>query len=399
MPMNLLPENIDLNLTVWALMATAAIPMIWLLVFYTRRVASVARAVRRHTYPLPETPEGVSVIVHSSGNADDLGRLLESLFSQQYGGQMEVIVVNDGKNEEIKDVVTRMKYLRRLDNLYITFTPPVVRNISPRKLSVTLGAKAAHHPLLVMVDEQAQLPSDLWLARMTAPFADEQIQVVIGSALPDHKADKHRHGRRYRSFTHAADAVMWLSAAIRRRPYRGHGCNLAYRRSLFFDSRGFSSALNLRDGDDDIFINRVTTRDNTAAVVSRDAQVTYSHPSSRHEYRQRRPRRFHTARSLRKGSARFFGFSSLMTWLFVLLTVTAAAAAVYNRDWTQCGAVGAQIALLWLPICLTWRRTLLSLRARPATLTVPWMMLRRPFTNLRHKCLARQRRKEYYTWS
>ncbi len=58
-----------------------------------------------------------------------------------------------------------MKYLRRLDNLYITFTPPVVRNISPRKLSVTLGAKAAHHPLLVMVDEQAQLPSDLWLAR------------------------------------------------------------------------------------------------------------------------------------------------------------------------------------------------------------------------------------------
>ena len=163
--------------------------------------------------------------------------------------------------------------------------------------------------------------------------------------------------RRYRSFTHAADAVMWLSAAIRRRPYRGHGCNLAYRRSLFFDSRGFSSALNLRDGDDDIFINRVTTRDNTAAVVSRDAQVTYSHPSSRHEYRQRRPRRFHTARSLRKGSARFFGFSSLMTWLFVLLTVTAAAAAVYNRDWTQCGAVGAQIALLWLPICLTWRRT------------------------------------------
>ena len=139
MPMNLLPENIDLNLTVWALMAAAAIPMIWLLVFYTRRVAS--------------------------GNADDLGRLLESLFSQQYGGQMEVIVVNDGKNEEIKDVVTRMKYLRRLDNLYITFTPPVVRNISPRKLSVTLGAKAAHHPLLVMVDEQAQLPSDLWLAR------------------------------------------------------------------------------------------------------------------------------------------------------------------------------------------------------------------------------------------
>lgn len=277
MPMNLLPENIDLNLTVWALMAAAAIPMIWLLVFYTRRVASVARAVRRHTYPLPETPEGVSVIVHSSGNADDLGRLLESLFSQQYGGQMEVIVVNDGKNEEIKDVVTRMKYLRRLDNLYITFTPPVVRNISPRKLSVTLGAKAAHHPLLVMVDEQAQLPSDLWLARMTAPFADEQIQVVIGSALPDHKADKHRHGRRYRSFTHAADAVMWLSAAIRRRPYRGHGCNLAYRRSLFFDSRGFSSALNLRDGDDDIFINRVTTRDNTAAVVSRDAQIGRAH--------------------------------------------------------------------------------------------------------------------------
>ena len=63
MPMNLLPENIDLNLTVWALMAAAAIPMIWLLVFYTRRGGSGARAVRRPPYPLPPTPYGGSGLV------------------------------------------------------------------------------------------------------------------------------------------------------------------------------------------------------------------------------------------------------------------------------------------------------------------------------------------------
>ncbi len=44
----------------------------------------------------------------------------------------------------------------------------------------------------------------------------------------------------------------------RRTPYRGASGNIAFRRDKFFDNKGFSSSLNLRSGDDDIFINEFT---------------------------------------------------------------------------------------------------------------------------------------------
>ncbi|MDE5972019.1 MAG: glycosyltransferase, partial [Muribaculaceae bacterium] len=252
-----------------AITATAALPpALWLLSAYRSRVASVGRAIR-HTAVSQTASGNASVIVLSGNDSEALERLLDRIFSQNFDSQMEVIVVNDGKSENVKDVVTRMRNSRRANNLHITFTPPETRNVSHRKLSITLGVKAARHPVAVIIDEQSAIPSDRWLTAMTSPFADEQIQIVLGSALPDPEADISPKGSKgYRAFTHAADAVAWLSAALRHCPYRGCGGNIAYRRQLFFDNKGFSSALNLRDGDDDIFISRVATAANTAVELS-----------------------------------------------------------------------------------------------------------------------------------
>ncbi len=381
-----------------ALTLVALLPAIWLLTFYRARVASVGRAVKRTPAASASAVDSASVVVCSGNDAEALERLLDSLFAQEFDGQMEVIVVNDGKSEDVKDVVTRMKHLRHLPNLYITFTPPGARNVSHRKLSITLGVKAAHYPVVVLIDEQASIPSRRWLAAMMSPFADPDVQIVLGSALPDHTADVKKGCRRYRAFTHAADAVAWLSAALRGAPYRGCGGNLAYRTDFFFRSKGFSSALNLRDGDDDIFINRVATGSNTAVMIAPETLITYSRPSSRSEYRSRRPRRFFTAAMLRRSTPLFFGFSSLMAWLFAALSIAAIVLAIIARDWTTVGVAATVTLGVWLGLMFTWRGVLRALGSRPALLTVPCMMLRRPFTNIHHKWLAHLRRKEYYTW-
>ena len=54
-------------------------------------------------------------------------------------------------------------------------------------------------------------------------------------------------------------------------PYMGVGRNLAYRKSLFFESGGFTHLMNKKAGDDDLFVNHVATRENTAVVVSPDS--------------------------------------------------------------------------------------------------------------------------------
>lgn len=394
-----MPTLTPIDLTAALLAAIALLPALWLLTLYRARVASVGRAVR-HTVATPSRPEvNASVIVLSGNDSDALDRLLGRLFDQEFAGQMEVIVVNDGKSENVKDVVTRMRNARRLSNLHITFTPPGARNVSHRKLSITLGVKAARYPVVAIIDEQAAIPSNHWLSAMAAPFADHGTEIVLGCALPDVSADQHPKGsKRYRAFTHVADAVAWLSAALRHAPYRGCGGNIAYRRQLFFDSKGFSSALNLRDGDDDIFINRVATGANTAVMIAPETLITYSHPTSRSEYRSHRPRRFFTAKRLRRASARFFGFSSAMAWLFALLSTAAVVLAAISRDWVVVSATALLIVAVWLTLALTWRYTVGALSGRRLLLTIPAMILRRPLTNLHHKWLSRLRTKEYYTW-
>lgn len=391
-----------LEILAWAIGLPALLSALWLLTFYRARVASVGNAIRRQTAapfnPAPRpAPPAASVVVVAGSDAEALERLLQKLFDQEYESGMEVIVVNDGKNEEIKDVVTRAKHLRRLDNLNYTFAPEGMRNVSRRKLALTLGIKAAKNPVIVCLTEQSRLYSTQWLTRMMAPFARPETELVIGSALPATKFDSGR-GRRYRSFTHGADAVEWISAALRGAPWRAHRANMAFRRDLFFSSGGFNGALSLRTGDDDIFISKIARPGNTEVVLAAQAHVRYSHPTSRHQFCNDRAMRMFSSRGLGRGTKRFFGFSSAMAWTFVFAAACSGALAVWLHDWVLLGLLCALLAAFWVVLALTWRSTLKALRCRPAALGIPHMMLLRPLTNAWHLARSNRHRTEYHTW-
>ncbi len=361
--------------------ATAA----WLLTAYRGRVNSVRRATLRAT--TTEPTQGISVIVVSGGDAEALSSLLPQLLDQQINVPFEVIVVNDGKNEDVKYAVDRLRYERRPDNLKITFTPPESRNVSHRKLSITLGIKASRQPVQVILNETCTVASPTWLSRIAAHFNNPATEVVIGCALPE---DMHN---RYRTFTHGADAVQWLSAALRGATTRGERANLAYRRQTFFDSRGFSSALNLRYGEDDIYIRRIATPGNVAVELSPEAMVRYASPSEKDVYVHTRPRRM----ELSPGHYRLFDVSLVMLYLLCLCGVAGAALSFLCGEWIL-GAVAAVATLAtWITLSATWRRTLRAIGSRPTTLMVIPMLLRRPWTNLRHRFLGRRRHLTYRT--
>ncbi|MBD5325545.1 MAG: glycosyltransferase [Bacteroides sp.] len=386
----------------WTLGALALIASLWLLTAYRSRIAGVGAAIRRQTAqafnpsPKPEPP-AVSIVIVAGDHAEALETLLGKIFGQEYPSPMEVVVVNDGKSDEIKDVITRIRHLEHRDNLFLTFIPENLRNVSRRKLALTLGVKAAHNPVIVALTEESKLYSTQWLMRMVQPFMRPEIEVVIGSALPATKFDT-GFGRRYRSFTHGHDAAIWLSSALRGKAWRGHRANMAFRTESFFSSGAMSGALNLRNGDDDIFISKLARRDNTEVVCAAQAAVRYAHPTSRQQFRRERPARFFTQRSLRVPRL-FFGASSLAAWTLLLASAGAVALGIYLQDWVISGITAALFILSVVILSLTWRSTLKALRCRPAALGVFPMMLRRPLTNAIHRLRARRNRKDYYTWA
>lgn len=390
-----------LEIAAWGLGALALIAALWLLTFYRARVASVGAAIRRQTAepfnPSPKpAPPAVSIVIVAGDHAEALEALLAKIFEQEYPSSLEVVVVNDGKSNEVKDVVTRIKNLQHRPNILLTFTPENLHNVSRRKLALTLGVKAAHNPVIIALTEESKLYSTQWLLRMVEPFANPKVEVVIGSALPATKLDS-ESGHRYRSFTHGHDAVRWLSSALRGKTFRGHRANMAFRADSFFRVGGMGGALNLRNGDDDIFISKISRPDNTVAVVSAQAAVRYAHPTSRQEFRRVRPARMFTEERLSTPRF-FFGFSSLAAWMLLLASVGAVGLGVWLGDWVIAGGVAALFIVSVVILSTTWRSTLKALRCRPAGLGVYPMMLRRPLTNAFHRMRCSHNKTDYYTW-
>ena len=53
----------------------------------------------------------------------------------------------------------------------------------------------------------------------------------------------------------------------------GVGRNLSYKKELFFNNKGFSAINHIPGGDDDLFINMVANKRNTAIVIEKDAHT------------------------------------------------------------------------------------------------------------------------------
>lgn len=112
----------------------------------------------------------VSVIVYACDNSRRLARMLPEVLAQEYPGEFEVVVVNDGSSASVNDVVTLLQATH--SNLRQTFVPVEARNLSRRKLAISLGIKCARHDNLVLTTAACVPASGRWLRLMGRHFVD-----------------------------------------------------------------------------------------------------------------------------------------------------------------------------------------------------------------------------------
>lgn len=218
--------------------------------------------------PLPS----VSVIVCARNAGEDLESYLQALLSQDYP-LYEVIVVDDGSEDNTHDLIER--YQTEDARLRTTFVPRDARVRSTKKLALTLAAKAAQYEILLLTDADCVPESPHWISSMVRGFASASKtespnpkDIVLGYGAYFYRPGFVNRLVRYDTLF---NGLHYLGAAICGHPYMGVGRNLAYRKSLFFESGGFSHLMTNRAGDDDLFVNHVATATNTAVVVTPDS--------------------------------------------------------------------------------------------------------------------------------
>ncbi|MEM7163723.1 MAG: glycosyltransferase [Bacteroidota bacterium] len=217
------------------------------------------------THSSQDDPErkGLSVLIAARNEVENLKKNIPAILSQDYD-RFEVIVLNHNSKDETKEVLESFKdnRLRIIDLSKSSF---------PNKKSVIEeGIKMANYDHLVFTDADCLVTSNRWLAITNRHLSSHE--VVLGYSPYKKQVGFLNKLIRYETLIIGASYLSFAKKGI---PYMGVGRNMAYKKSLFVEGRGFESHLNILSGDDDLFIQEHATRENTTVCIQKD-HFTYS---------------------------------------------------------------------------------------------------------------------------
>ncbi|WP_225874801.1 glycosyltransferase [Pedobacter hiemivivus] len=230
------------------------------------------KLARLKVAPIPETgKKPLSVVICARNEAENLVKYLPTVLEQDYP-DFEVIVVNDRSWDGTKDILEA--FAKEYKHLKVVTVNDGSKFIAGKKFAVTMGIKAAAHEWLVFTDADCMPASSKWLYGMQQPDQDD-VEIVLGYSPYIKKRGILNALIRFETFF---TAVNYLSYAIKGMPYMGVGRNMAYKKSLFFNNKGFAAHMHIPSGDDDLFVNAHAHDGNTAICIHKDAQV-WSEPN------------------------------------------------------------------------------------------------------------------------
>ena len=261
---------------------------------------------------LPVVRLPISVIISARNEAKNLRENLPAILQQDYP-YYEVIVVNDCSYDSSEVVLTELQEIYR--HLRIVTITEHDRFKTGKKFALTLGIKAAKNEYLLFTDADCKPASVNWITRMAANFAIPA-QIIIGYS--PYKRTRNILNPFIR-FETIKTAINYLSAALNNNAYMGVGRNLAYTKTLFFDTKGFAAHMHVLSGDDDLFVNKNATPYNTVIEMHPE---TFTHTDAKTSisgwFRQKK-RHFGVGKFYKKRHKRMLSLDAISGFLFYIL--------------------------------------------------------------------------------
>jgi glycosyltransferase involved in cell wall biosynthesis len=293
----------------YAFLSVTIVQLFYYLYFF-RRVAAYQPTEREHSQQHP-----VSVIICARDEDENLARNLPGVLVQSYATTHEVIVVDDNSIDDSKYILAELQ--KTFKKLQIVRLIQEAKMIPGKKFPLSIGIKESKFEVLLLTDADCVPATEHWMFKMQDAFA-HGIEVVLGYGAYHKQPGFLNKAIRFETFH---TALQYFSYALAGKPYMGVGRNLAYKKDLFFRNKGFSSINHIPSGDDDLFINRVAHKHNTAVVLDPDA-FTLSQTKQTWKDWMRQKRRHYSTGKYYKGSHKFLlGLYTFTFFLFYPLFV------------------------------------------------------------------------------
>jgi glycosyltransferase involved in cell wall biosynthesis len=276
--------------------------------------------------PKPKTrsqQHPVSVIICARDEDENLARNLPGVLVQNYPSSYEVVAVNDNSVDDSKYILQELK--KTFKSLNVIELTQEAKLIAGKKYPLSIGIREAKHEVLLLTDADCVPASEFWIQKMQDAY-DENTEIVLGYGAYHKRPGPLNKLIRFETFH---TALQYLSYALAGIPYMGVGRNLSYKKGLFFRNKGFSSINHIPSGDDDLFINKVANKQNTAVIIDPEA-ITRSVPKlSWKDWRKQKARHYTTAKFYKPKHKFLLGLYLITQFLFYPLFV----ASVLWYDW------------------------------------------------------------------
>ncbi|MFZ4547591.1 MAG: glycosyltransferase [Bacteroidales bacterium] len=309
----MLQEYFDQNPLLFIALALLALSTLIQLFYYWIVYGKVAFFKQKNEFE--RSDQGVSVIVCARDEYYNLKENLPLLLSQDYS-KFEVVVVNHGSEDDTQYLLRDLA--AEHPNLKIVNLAQDLNFFTGKKFPLSIGIKSASYEVLLFTDADCVPRSNHWLRRMAANFT-QGTDIVLGYGAYSKSNSLLNLLIR---FDTTRIAMNYLGFARIGMPYMGVGRNMGYRKSLFFNQKGFISHYRIQSGDDDLFVNKASSGKNTRIEIQSDAH-TLSLPKTNLNQWIRQKRRHLLTGGYYKPSHKFvlglFAGSQFLYWSLAVL--------------------------------------------------------------------------------
>lgn len=217
-----------------------------------------------------ETPPPVSVVVPMYNDNSTFIEDQLANFVAQEGVEFEVVIVYVGSNRDFYDDLCGLSCA--YPNLTVTKIESDGKRSVSNKLALNIGIKAAKYDHIIFTTTDCTPTNSKWLSLMRQGFQFGEI--VLGYCGMDRFESDDEEIKKGGALSYRLiqtgrmmESANWLSAAIMRRGYRGIRTNIGFTKTLYNKVKGFNH-LNMSIGDDDLFMQKIMTKENTSVVIA-----------------------------------------------------------------------------------------------------------------------------------
>jgi glycosyl transferase, group 2 family protein domain-containing protein len=323
----------------------------------------------------------VSIVIPILEDAPELAATVEMMLQQEYAAPFRVILVADKGNALVERLSAENK-----DNkhMYCTFVPNSSRYMSRKKLTLTLGIKAADTDWVVILEPTCTPLSTKWLAALAPSLATDNRLVVGYTALEEDTRTSWRYQQLRSSF-------YILTRTLRGKAYRHAGGFVAMRKTDFMKRDGFSGNLNLLHGEYDYLVNKFG--DDMATTVALHPEThTLTKAPTKKEWINKQLYFWETRKYLQGGwfSRFLFNIDNIMLYLNYIVAILCLVYGVIEERWLIVSVASANILLtVLLRILFAYKAIKVFNVDLPAwrvigfELMVPWRKIRSYFKYLK----------------